>query len=290
MLHTYEYHRPVSLEEACRLLEELPEPRVLAGGTDLLFDIEAGLRRAEHVVSLQDVRELSVVDDADDHVSIGAGCTAREVRSSPVIQSFFPEITDMVTTFASPQIRTRATVAGNICSAVPCGDFPVILMALGAEVELMSSKRIRKVALEGFFTGPRETVLEKNELLTRIVVPKKESGAGASFMKFQRRASNSLAVASVASYLRIAGGRCSEARIVLGSVAPIPLLAAQAGALLVGQVVSDEAVTHAAETARDEAAPITDVRGSADFRRRLVQVLTGRTLKRAQRAAEEPKT
>jgi carbon-monoxide dehydrogenase medium subunit len=280
MLKTYEYHRPANLGEACRLLDDLPEPQLLAGGTDLLYDIDAGVRDARHVVSLQDVRELGGIEEAGDHVSIGAGCTAREVHSSSVIEKLFPEITEMVVTFASPQIRTRATVAGNICSAVPCGDFPVILMALGASVELMSSKATRNVALADFFTGPRETLREKNELLTRILVPRKPPGSGACFMKYQRRASNSLAVASVASYLQVEGDLCGEARIVLGAVAPIPLLTQTAGASLVGHAVTDETVALAAGKARDEAQPIADVRSSDDFRRHLVYVFTERTLKR----------
>jgi len=281
MPRTYEYHRPADLVQACRLLEDLPEPQLLAGGTDLLYDIDAGVRDAQHVVSLQDVSELGGIEETNDHVSIGAGCTAREVHLSAVIEKLFPEITDMVVTFASPQIRTRATVAGNICSAVPCGDFPVILIALGASVELMSAKATRKVALADFFTGPRETLREKNELLARILVPKRQPGSGACFMKYQRRASNSLAVTSVASYLRIEGGVCSEARVVLGAVAPTPLLAKTAGASLVGQAVNDDTVAVAAGKARDEAQPIADVRGSDDFRRHLVFVLAERTLKRA---------
>jgi carbon-monoxide dehydrogenase medium subunit len=281
MLKTYEYHRPVDLEEACRLLEDLPEPQLLAGGTDLLYDIDAGVRNAQHVVSLQDVRELQNIEEAEDHVAIGAGCTAREVQTSPVIERRFPEITEMVVTFASPQVRTRATVAGNICSAVPCGDFPVILMALGASVELVSAKATRKVALADFFTGPRETLRKRNELLARILVPVKRPGTGSCFMKYQRRASNSRAVASVASYVRINGGACREARVVLGAVAPVPLLAKTAGAALVGQELNADTVARAAAMARDEAQPITDVRASDDFRRHLVYVLAERTLRRA---------
>lgn len=280
MRNTYEYHRPGDLEESCRLLAELPEAQILAGGTDLLFDIEAGLRRAQHVISLQRVAELKQIDDTGDFVSIGAGCTANAVRSSPVIQSSFPEIAEMVPKFASPQIRARATVAGNICSAVPCGDFPVILIALGADVELTSSRGSRNTALKDFFAGPRETVRKSDELLTRILVPKKRPGSGACFAKFQRRASNSLAVASVASFLDVQDGVCREARIVLGSVAPIPLLAERAGALLAGKAPDAGALARAAEIARDEAKPITDVRGTEKFRRELVYALTRRTLSR----------
>jgi CO/xanthine dehydrogenase FAD-binding subunit len=151
---TYEYHRPGDVKETCRLLAELPEVQVLAGGTDLLYDIEAGLRPAQHVISLQRVDELKHIEKTGNGLSIGAACTALEVQRSPLVRELFPEITEMVVKFASPQVRSRATLAGNICSAVPCGDFPVILIALGAEVELKSTKGSRSVALEDFFHIP----------------------------------------------------------------------------------------------------------------------------------------
>jgi CO/xanthine dehydrogenase FAD-binding subunit len=267
MLKTYEYHRPSDLEETLRLLGELPDTQVLAGGTDLLFDLQSGVRQAQHVISLGGVSELRKIEAMDDHIAIGAGCTARDIQSSRRIRIVFRVIAETAAVFASPQIRSRATLAGNICSAVPCGDFPVALIALGSSVELSSARGARKVLLKDFFKGPRETALEKDELLTRILVPRKPPKSSACYQKFQRRASNSLAVASAGTYLDINDGKCREARIVLGAVAPIPLFAEKASASLVGHKVDDEAIRRAAGLARDEALPITDVRGSEDFRR-----------------------
>lgn len=281
MMKTFEYHRPNNLDEICRLMTELPEVQVLAGGTDLLADIDAGIRHVRHVISLREISELKQIQELDSKVSIGAVCTAREIQLSPLIEHCFPEITEMVTDFASPQIRTRATIAGNICSAVPCGDFPVILIALGAEVELASQKGNRTVLLKDFFTGLRETVREKSEILTRILIPKKNSTSMACYLKFQRRASNSLAVASVASFLDIQNGICRAARIVLGAVAPVPLLSEKASRVLEGKRVEEEIIEQAAIFARDDAKPITDVRGTEDYRRELIHVLTKRAIKRA---------
>lgn len=284
---TYEYHRPRDLEEACRLLAELPEAHVLAGGTDLLFDIDAGVRRAQHIISVQELEDLRQIREVEDGLSIGAGCTASDVQDSALVRKHFPEMAEIVFEFASPQVRNRATVAGNICSAVPCGDFPVILISLGASVELESERGSRTVKLVEFFTGPRETVRETDEILTRILIPEKKPGSGVAYLKFQRRASNSLAVASAGAYLAVAGGICEEARIVLGAVAPIPLLAQKASAALEGEPVSPEAIARAAAIAHDEAMPITDVRGSVDFRRELVQVLTQRALTQALERSEQ---
>ena len=283
----YEYHRPRDLAEACRLLAELPEAHVLAGGTDLLFDIDADVRRAQHVISVQDLEDLRHIRTTDDGLSIGAGCTASDVQDSALVREHFPEMSEIVSEFASPQVRNRATVAGNICSAVPCGDFPVILISLGASVELESERGSRAVKLVEFFTGPRETVRETDEILTRILIPGKRPGSGVAYLKFQRRASNSLAVASAGAFLALADGTCNEARVVLGAVAPIPLLAQKASAALEGEPVSPEAIARAAAIARDEAMPITDVRGSVDFRRELVQVLTQRALTQALERSEQ---
>ncbi len=279
MLKTFDYHRPDNLKEACRLLAEIPEAQVLAGGTDLLVDLEAGLRRAQHVISLKGIPALDRIRETDTQLSLGAACTARTLQLSPVLEHHFPEIIDMLADFASPQVRTRATVGGNICSAVPCADLPVILIALGAEVELVSGQGSRVILLKEFFTGPREMALQKGEILTRILVPKKPPTAAACYLKYQRRDSNSLAVAGVATYLDIRDGICRETRIVLGAVAPTPLLARRAGASLKGKKVDEEAIEQAASLAREEARPITDVRGTADYRRELVAVLTGRALK-----------
>jgi len=277
----YDYHRPRDLAEACRLLAELPEAHVLAGGTDLLFDIDAGVRQAQHVVSVQELESLRQIEVDGGNLMIGAACTASEVQSSSLVHEIFPELAEIVFEFASPQVRNRATVAGNICSAVPCGDFPAILISLGASVQLESERGSRTVKLVDFFTGPRTTVRENDELLTRILVPEKKAGAGFAYLKFQRRAANSLAVASVGAYLALADGICTEARIVLGAVAPIPLLARKASAALEGAAINDEAISRAAQIAREEAMPITDVRGSVDFRRDLVQVLAQRALQQA---------
>jgi carbon-monoxide dehydrogenase medium subunit len=289
MLKTYEYHRPDTVEEACRLLEELPGARVLAGGTDLLFDIENGVREAQHVISLAEMDELRKIEEEDGYLAIGAGCTAREVQTSTVVGATFPVIVETAAVFACPQVRSRATLAGNICSAVPCGDFPVTLIALGASVELTSTGGARKVLLKDFFRGPRETALEQGEMVSRILVPRMPRGSEACYEKFQRRASNSLAVASVAAYLDVDKGQCRDARIVLGAVAPIPLFAEDASASLVGKKVDDDTIGRAAGLARDEALPITDIRGSEDFRRELVHVLTRRALQRVvERIEKQP--
>ncbi|MFQ6615732.1 MAG: FAD binding domain-containing protein [Fidelibacterota bacterium] len=279
-MKNFHYHRPADLNEACSLLAGLQEAQVLAGGTDLLVDIDSGIRQASHVISLKGLEELSLIEKVDSTIFIGSGCTAHMVERSPLVRETLPELAGMVVTFASPQVRTRATVGGNICSAVACGDFPVILMALGAEVELVSSKGIRRVSLKDFFIDNRETIRRGDEILTRIVVPSKPPGAAARYEKFRRRASNSLAVVSVAAYVHLEGGKCVEARIVLGAVAPTPLMAEKASRFLEGKALTGEVIAGAAQRAKSEAKPITDVRGTREFRRDLVDVLVRRAIRK----------
>jgi CO/xanthine dehydrogenase FAD-binding subunit len=278
----YDYHRATTLDGACRLLEELPGAQILAGGTDLVVDVDTGIRQAEHLVSVRDIPELRQIELQEHRLSIGAGCTATEVERSELIQEHLPELAEMVVKFASPQIRNRATLAGNICSAVACGDFPPVLMALGGSVELLSRAGRREVLLEDFFVGNRQTVRKESELITRIFVALKPDGAAADYQKFRRRAANSLGVASVAVYLELKDGICRAARIVLGAVAPTPMLATRASKFLEGGPVDASAIEKAADLAREEARPINDLRATAEYRRDLVQVLTMRAIRSAQ--------
>jgi len=278
----YDYHRATTLDGACRLLDELPGAQILAGGTDLVVDVDTGIRQAEHLVSVRDIPELRQIELQEHRLSIGAGCTATEVERSDLIREHLPELAEMVVKFASPQIRNRATLAGNICSAVACGDFPPVLMALGGSVELLSRAGRREVLLENFFLGNRQTVRKESEIITRILVALKPDGAAADYQKFRRRAANSLGVASVAVYLELKDGICRAARIVLGAVAPTPMLATRASKFLEGGPVDTSAIEKAADLAREEARPINDLRATAEYRRDLVQVLTKRAIRSAQ--------
>jgi len=280
MIRDFEYHRPGDLAEAGRLLGALPHAHILAGGTDLLVDAESGIRDVRHVVSLRGITGLDGIEEREGLVSIGSACTAASIQASTVLRNCFPELVELVGVFACPQVRTVATAGGNICSAVPCGDFPALLMALDASVELVSPKGSRRVALRDFFTGPRETVRDPVEILTRIMVPLKAPTAAACYMKYQRRASNSLAVTGVAALLDLRDSRCHTARIVLGAVAPVHLPADRAALHLKGKEPTRETIEEAAELAAAAARPITDIRGGDDYRRQLVRVLCRRVLLR----------
>jgi carbon-monoxide dehydrogenase medium subunit len=267
-------------------MAELPGAQILAGGTDLLVDVDTGIRQAENVISIRDIPELRQIRRLGDRIAIGAGCTAAQVESAELVRRHFPELAEMVVQFASPQIRAQATVGGNICSAVACCDFPPILMALGSEIELRHSDGYRVFPLREFFVGNRQTARRNNEILTQILIPLKPDRAAASYHKFRRRASNSLAVVGVAAFLDMRNSLCNAAQIVLGAVAPTPLLAERASMSLKERAVDEATIAAAAKIARQEARPITDQRASESFRRELVQVLTARALREALRRTD----
>jgi len=287
-----ELHETATLEEAAALMARYaPDARLLAGGTDLLVDLKTGRVSVEHLVSIKRIAALRGVSETNGSLRIGALTTITQLDRAPFVQQRFPPLREATRQMAAPQIRNAATVGGNIASAVPCADLPPILTAMNASVVLWSPKGEREVPLETFFVGARQTVRRDDEVLTAVLVPKQPPGFGAAYARFALRDGNAIAVAAVAAGLLLDGNNTvRDTRIVLGAVAPIPKLVESAGAELVGQSADEEAFRRAADAAREAAEPISDVRGSADFRRELVGVLTRRVLTSACRRAREAGT
>jgi carbon-monoxide dehydrogenase medium subunit len=286
-----ELHEATSLEEAAALLDRYaPDARLLAGGTDLLVDLKTGRSTASHLVSIQRIRELSGVSETGEGLLIGALTTLEQLNASPIVAARYPVIRDATGRMAAPQIRNAATVGGNIAGGVPCADLPPVLMVLGASVTLWSPAGERRVAVGDLLRGNRQTILRTDEVLTAVTVPTPLSSHGCAYARFALRDGNAIAVAAVAAGLLLnPDDTVREARIALGAVAPTPRLLESAGALLSGHAVDDDALDEAAKAAMDAAEPITDVRGSAEFRRRLVGTLTRRAIRAALvRALEAP--
>ncbi len=288
-LPTLELHEATSLDEAAALLNRYaPDARLLAGGTDLLVDLKTGRGTAGHLVSIQGISELRGVSETSSGLRIGALTTLNELDASPVIARRYPALRDATGRMAAPQIRNAATVGGNIAGAVPCADLPPVLLVSGASVVLWSPTGERRVGLEDLFVGPRETILQQDEVLIAVTVPTPPRGFGAAYARFALRDGNAIAVAAVAAGLLLdPDDTVRKARIALGAVAPTPRLVEPAGALLAGRPVDEDALDEAAEAAIAAAEPITDIRGSAEFRRRLVGTLTRRAIRHARRRCGE---
>jgi len=172
------------------------------------------------------------------------------------------------------------TIGGNLVNAVPSADLPPILIALDSQARIVGTSRERTIPLEDFFLGPGKTALESGEILAEIIIPD-QSTTGSNYIKFGLRRAGALAVAGVASSITVSDGTCQDVRIVLGAVAPTPMRARQAEQVLRGKKISQELIDEAGRVAAVESKPINDIRGSIEYRRNLVNVLTKRSLKAA---------
>jgi len=283
----FEYHRPSSLSEACGLLRKLgPEAIPLAGGTDVMVDLRRGSKQPRHLVSLADLPELRGIRVDGGDLKIGALVTPTQLERSEAVLSRRPELLDAVGVFGTPQVRHRATVGGSLCTAASCGDLAPLLMALGARVVVEGPEDRRVVSLEEFFGDHRKTLLGAGELLVEVAVPCSLPGEGGAYRAFGLRAANFITVAGVAALLRVEDGLCTRVRIALGAVAPTPVLASAAQEALVGGPPDDKSMREAARAARQAAVPISDVRGSANHRRELVEELCFKALETARERAQ----
>jgi carbon-monoxide dehydrogenase medium subunit len=249
--------------------------------------MKRGSKRPGHLVSLSALEELKRIALAGDQLRIGALVTPAALETSRVVHSARPELLDVVRVFGTPQVRYRATVGGNLCTAASCGDLAPILMALGAGVGIQGPDGRRGLSLEDFFQDHRQTRLREGEILVEIVVPVRKPGEGVAYDAFGLRAANFITVAGVAAALRIGDGVCRGARVALGAVAPTPLLVPSAQEPLLGTRLDEDRIREASVAARKAAAPISDVRGSSRHRSELIEVLCGRVLEKARDRAVE---
>jgi len=272
-------HRPQTLDEACALgLEHQHHAAFLAGGTELLVDLRSGRKKVGHVICLNDLSELKSSRVQDDWLCIGSLCLLSEIAASAVVRDFFPPLSEAIETMAAVQIRNLGTMGGNFCCAVPCSDTPPISIAAGAELVLANSQGDRTIPAEKFHLAPRVTVMDQGEVLREIRIPAQPSSSGASYQRFGLRRGMALSVAATAARIDLDDGLISSAKIVMSSVGPIPLVATRAAAELAGKPPGPEIFDAAGRLAAEESQPISDLRGSEDYRRHLVRVLTERAL------------
>ena len=274
-MRRFEYFEPASLPEACALLARYQgRAQPLAGGTDLLVELKEQLRRADCVVNIKKIPGIDRLSfDAHDGLRMGALVTAREIELASFTREHYASLVQAARDLGSIQVRNRATIVGNVCRASPSADTLPPLIADGAEVTIHGPAGHRTLALEAFFTGPGKTVLRHDELVTAIRVPPPAPRSGKIYIKHGRRKAMELATVGVA-----VTASEKDIRIVLGAVAPTPIRARNAEALLRGQKLEPDLIERAAQAAMEESRPISNVRASAEYRREMVLVLTRRAL------------
>ena len=281
-LREFDYVEPTSLEEAFSILGRNQGARILAGGTDLILGIREKKIAPHVVVNIKKVPGLDQMR-IDEHggLRIGAVVTITAIEISEFVRTAFPILADAAHSLGSFQIRNRATIGGNLCNASPAADTAPPLIALGAVAKIAGPKGERLVKLEDFFIGPGKTVVSKDEILVEIDVPNQPRESYGAYLKHGPRNAMDIATVNAAAMLNLRGQTCVDAKIVLGSVAPVPLRARKAEAEIRGKAIDDPALRRVAEGACEECAPISDLRGSADYRKAMVKVLVRRLLRNA---------
>lgn len=283
-LPKFEYLAPQSLAEACgALVEKAGQARVLAGGTDLILQMRRREVAPRCVIGLKSIPELAAIRPWDGDLALGAMTTLSAIESSPLIPRQYDFLARTAAEMGSPEIRLVATIGGNLASALPCCDMAPPLLVLEAAVKLRSVRGERSVALDEFFRGPGQTVMEPDELLEEIRLPPRPALSGGAYLKFHDRHAMDMTVAGVAVFVTLETGSetIQHARIALATGGPIPLCVRGAEAALRGQRLTEEALEEAAGLACAEASPRTSWRASRGFRLELIRVLTRRALRQA---------
>ena len=283
-LPRFEFEAPSSLQQAATVLHQADgEARLMAGGTDLLVKLKRGIMKPRLVISLGRIPELDAIHASNQHLRLGARATMAQLAKAPDVLSSYSALAEGAGWVGGPIIRNRATVGGNVINARPCADTLPPLIALGAKLELHSTRGTRNVALETFVTGPGQCALEYDEVLAAIFVPAPPANAGSNYIKVTRRAAMEVTIVGCAAsvVLDAAKQRIVQARLVFTSVAPVPLRIRSAEQVVEGEAPSRDLMNAAGREAQRAAPVIGDHRAPQDYRAELVDVITRRTLTQA---------
>jgi carbon-monoxide dehydrogenase medium subunit len=277
------YFVPKTMEEACSLLSSHKvEAAVVAGGTDLIVCMKKGIALPRYVISIGSIAGQDYINyDERKGLRIGGQAPILSLATSPVIRAKYGVLAQAAGELGTPHVRRGATLAGNLCNASPSAETAPALIVLGASLKLVSTERERTVPLEDFFVGPGQTVRAPDEILAEIRVPNLAPRSGGVYLKHTVRKALDLAIVGVAVMVTMEGDSLHDVKIALGAVAPTPLRAKAAEAVLKGKKATDSLLQQAGQVAADVSRPIDDIRSSAEYRRKMVKVLTIRAIQQA---------
>ena len=274
------YYSPQSLDEALNLLTEHKESaRLIAGGTDLLIEIERGVRSPQEIIDISRIPGLdTITQDEQRNIHLGPLVTHNQVVGSQLCKELAFPLVKACWEVGAPQIRNRGTVAGNLVTASPANDTITPLWAMGASVTLQNARSRRTLPFTEFFQGVRQTALKSDEMIVDVSFPAMSPYQVGTFLKLGLRRAQAISIVNVAVVLNMLGDTVTGAQIALGSVAPTIVRAENAERFLSGKVLTPEVMAHAGELTAQTIAPISDVRGSAEYRRYMVATLTRHAL------------
>jgi len=276
----FEYERATSVEGAIATLQRIgPEARLIAGGHSLLPMMKLRLANPEFLIDINDLDELSYIDERITEIRIGALTRHCELLESGLLARRVPVFREAEEVIADPVVRNRGTIGGSLCQADAAEDLSAVCAALKAQVVIRGPSGERVTGMDGFYIGPFTTAVGADEMVTEVRIPIR-AGAGSAHEKVERRAGD-FAIAAVSAAVWIEGGTIADAGIALGALGPTTIIATRAEEALKGKPPSEELFAQAGEIASEDCAPVADGRGPVDYKRHLANVLTVRALRRA---------
>lgn len=279
-MHDFDFLQPATVAEASQMLADLgDEARVMAGGTALLLALRQRMLAPSHIVSVARIERLRGISfDPQRGLQIGALVKHSELARSEVVQKHYPVLAAMASQVANPQVRNQGTLGGNLCYADPATDPPGCLLAHGAQVVVGSARGERVFSVDEFLIDYYTTALEPDELVVEIGVPTPLPDMSGSYTRFLRTAAEHRPLASVALMTRRDGRLCREARIVVGASVTVPRRVERAEQFLAGRTITAQVAVEAAEIVAADIEAISDSRGSEEYRRDMVRVVSRRTI------------
>ena len=277
----FDYSKPSTLAEAISLLQQLgDEAKILAGGHSLIPMMKFRLATPAHLIDINGLSDLEYIKEDSGYLKIGALTRETALEKSDLIESKYPIIFDTTKMIADPQVRNLATLGGNLAHGDPANDHPATMIALKAQIVATGASGSRNIPIDQFFIAIFETALKSDEILTEIQIPVPASGTGGAYIKLERKVGD-YATAGVAAVVTVVGGICQSAGIGLTNVGSTPIKAKAAEDYLAGKTLDENSINEAAQLAADASDPGEDLRGSVEYKKAMVKVLTKRALSRA---------
>jgi carbon-monoxide dehydrogenase medium subunit len=285
-----QYHAPQSLEEAVPLLKEAQKTpsRILAGGTDLLIQMRAGVKTPDMLIDIKKIPEVTGIEIGPEEIRLGAATPSAVMDESVELHRQLPGVVEGMELIGSTQVQGRATPGGNLCNASPAGDGAPAMIAAGGQCVVFGSSGVRTIPVEEVCTAPGRTSLADDEFIQEFRFPTPKPGQADAYLRFIPRNEMDIAVVGVAANITVdASGTCTAAKVTLGAVGPTVVIADKVAELLVGTKLDDATLAKAGEMASGLGTPISDKRGTAEFRHRIAGVLTRRVIQIAATRAGE---
>jgi CO/xanthine dehydrogenase FAD-binding subunit len=283
-VHAFDYEAPVALDDALRqLADHGKSAKLLAGGTDLIDQMRLGRYRPEIVIDVKKIPELRVLSSDAAGLHIGAATPCYQINGDATVNQDYSALSDSCRIIGGIQIQTRASIGGNLCNSGPAADSIPAMIVLGGECLIAGPDGRRQVPVGDFCTGPGRNVLAENELLVELLFPPRPANSGSHYRRMIPRNEMDIAVVGVGASVTLDDAKTTivDARIGLGAVAPTPLVATAAAEKLIGREVTPEVLAEAAEAAKAVVSPITDMRGTREYRVHVTGVLVRRVLEMA---------